>query len=1120
MPEIELKDGNSITLEEITTETIEANKIYWRTFVYQNGSKTPLSEWVELCSKEDVRGFSVTNIGEPTKIKDFAYSFKVYREDTGETGKKEIGEITLDFSSYINELKGPKGDSVKSVRTGTVTTTNGITTTPIIFKIEYVDIDGTTKEKELNALDITARDGRGISTVEKNPVYEGTKQYFDIVYDRPDDAGKSRKEKAFYIESPDQIELAFINKDKQLSNGTTEKQPALCWKYTLAASSDENWHFLCWKIDLYGRGITSISLKSKDDSDENYTISNLEVLYSDNSKSSLKVYAYKGKDGTGIGAIEEDPEYPVSERQHAYKILLDNDEHTELQKRIIVTDGEDGKDGREIELEVVNNEIVWRYVGGSNQSLVSLENLRGNGISNILTSDPVESADPNHLGWYEQTVTVKYTREADGTFKIFTKEGKKGETGNGIASITGPTTDGLIDTYTINYTDPTMDPTHFTVTNAKSITSIDAPAEIKTGSSEFNTYTINFNSGNPITFNVYNGEKGEKGTSIIRFESGTPSEESISGVTYTKTPINVTVNDSEIKLPFDVFAKQGIDGRGIVSITKNNTLSHDFVNVYDINFDNGESQINAFSINNGFGIKEVKLVGTFDPSSSAENKYRITYDDPNKTPYEFSIFNGAQGAKGDKGTSITKVSSIGTAFTTSESQTTIKVDYSDNQSSDTFIITAKNGSPISKVSLKENSQTTLESTYEAFYQDFQGNYIKAGEFTVYNGKSIEVAVRTINSEKVLAYNYTGETNYKTICKLEDLKGRGITNITPTETNTITEGNRVYTENKYRIDYSDGTNSTFTVKAEKGDKGDTGDTGAQGPKGDPGDKGDKGDTGDNIELRVDNEKLQWKTTSDDTWSDLDYNFNTDKILYTCAIPTTEKVGGIKANTTFNKTPVSDILFDMFHPYKPFTISSYDLQTSSNANINTSVEIGTERIASKLKITWTNGSKAVTTLKYKIGNGNEITYDGDLSNQSITINFDEAITLPNTSYSFTITLSDGETTITNTKTYTVMYNVYYTVMSDPSDLPDKATNLSIGNGTSITTQNNTYIVYFVPSSFNYSTIKEKTQLDASGWASLDTTSLGSISLENKAGYVSTYKVYKGPKMTANTGTYKIV
>lgn len=53
---------------------------------------------------------------------------------------------------------------------------------------------------------------------------------------------------------------------------------------------------------------------------------------------------------------------------------------------------------------------------------------------------------------------------------------------------------------------------------------------------------------------------------------------------------------------------------------------------------------------------------------------------------------------------------------------------------------------------------------------------------------------------------------------------------------------------YRINYTDGTTSTYTVKnGNNGERGPKGDAGEQGPKGDPGEQGPKGDKGDTGEV---------------------------------------------------------------------------------------------------------------------------------------------------------------------------------------------------------------------------------------------------------------------------------
>lgn len=96
----------------------------------------------------------------------------------------------------------------------------------------------------------------------------------------------------------------------------------------------------------------------------------------------------------------------------------------------------------------------------------------------------------------------------------------------GIKSITGPTTVGLVDTYTITFADDST--TDFEVTNGKGITGIS-----KTGTSGLvDTYTISYNDGSTSTFTVTNGAKGDTGDSWyvwIRYSGSQPTQDSDMG---------------------------------------------------------------------------------------------------------------------------------------------------------------------------------------------------------------------------------------------------------------------------------------------------------------------------------------------------------------------------------------------------------------------------------------------------------------------------------------------------------------------------------------------------------------------------------------------------------------
>ena len=108
---------------------------------------------------------------------------------------------------------------------------------------------------------------------------------------------------------------------------------------------------------------------------------------------------------------------------------------------------------------------------------------RGKGISSITKTSTSGLVD---------TYTITYS---DGTTTTYTVVN-----GNGISGIAKTSTSGLVDTYTISFTNGTS--MNFTVANGKGISSI-----TKTGTSGLvDTYTITYNSGSPTTFHVTNGK--------------------------------------------------------------------------------------------------------------------------------------------------------------------------------------------------------------------------------------------------------------------------------------------------------------------------------------------------------------------------------------------------------------------------------------------------------------------------------------------------------------------------------------------------------------------------------------------------------------------------------------
>ena len=185
-------------------------------------------------------------------------------------------------------------------------------------------------------------------------------------------------------------------------------------------------------------------------------------------------------------------------------------------------------------------------------------------------------------------------------------KGDKGETGNGIVSITKTSTEGNIDTYTIIFSD-----------------------------------------GTSTTFNVTNGENGIDGI------QGEPGKDGY-------TPVITIGSDGcwyidGVSTGIKAQGEKGEDGNGIVSISKTSSVGN--VDIYTITFTDGTTTI--FTITNGVdgtqGIQGVPGEDGHTPVITIGND-GCWYIDGVSTGIK------AQGDKGDKGNgivSITKTESIG-----------------------------------------------------------------------------------------------------------------------------------------------------------------------------------------------------------------------------------------------------------------------------------------------------------------------------------------------------------------------------------------------------------------------------------------------------------------------------
>ena len=134
------------------------------------------------------------------------------------------------------------------------------------------------------------------------------------------------------------------------------------------------------------------------------------------------------------------------------------------------------------------------YIGANGNWYVWDTNTGAYVDSNVDASITVAIADITMLAPDATPYVTNTGTDTDPIFHLFIPRGK------GISSVTKTSTSGLVDTYTITYSDGYT--STFTVTNGKGISSIS-----KTGASGLvDTYTITYNDGSSTTFTVTNGK--------------------------------------------------------------------------------------------------------------------------------------------------------------------------------------------------------------------------------------------------------------------------------------------------------------------------------------------------------------------------------------------------------------------------------------------------------------------------------------------------------------------------------------------------------------------------------------------------------------------------------------
>lgn len=256
----------------------------------------------------------------------------------------------------------------------------------------------------------------------------------------------------------------------------------------------------------------------------------------------------------------------------------------------------------------------------------------------------ITGATPNiHIGTVTEGNEPSVTRRSGSSnenpiLDFVLKTGAKGDTGatgNGISSIEKTSTSGLVDTYTITFTNGTS--TTIEVTNGRGIVSI-----AKTGTVDYvDTYTITYNDGTTSTFEVTNSEVTEEEFDEVVDELNYLYDDlpKVEGEGTSLTLDNTRKGKMSNVLKGNDLSQETTEGYNILE-TKAVTTTNNGI-TYTINSDgsvkvNGTASANSYFVltndSNNLGVYQTKLF-TMDSnyyctpqndSSSVQMMYRTT----------------------------------------------------------------------------------------------------------------------------------------------------------------------------------------------------------------------------------------------------------------------------------------------------------------------------------------------------------------------------------------------------------------------------------------------------------------------------------------------------------------
>lgn len=183
-------------------------------------------------------------------------------------------------------------------------------------------------------------------------------------------------------------------------------------------------------------------------------------------------------------------------------------------------------------VELSGNELCGRYA-------IEVTIITENG-ERMRYAQPMALALVPYTGTVDSIVVGSATLDASIFFAMRGAKGDKGDDGNGIVGIAKTSTSGLVDTYTITYTNGAT--STFEVTNGKDgaqgtqgvgVRSI-TQTSTSTESEGVNVITITLTDGSTSTFEVRNGARGAQGDKGEKGDSAQVPQVTVAGTTPTQ----------------------------------------------------------------------------------------------------------------------------------------------------------------------------------------------------------------------------------------------------------------------------------------------------------------------------------------------------------------------------------------------------------------------------------------------------------------------------------------------------------------------------------------------------------------------------------------------------------